>query len=105
MQYQERFVKQRNELINHYSKGFNILKNPVIFDNDYEFQLRAGVRDFIADKGYFELNSQESQAIENNNLFADDSAKRIERNWKNKSIEEVVGVVKRRVEVKAKVIA
>ena len=105
MQYQERFVKQRNELLNHYSDSFDIVGVKTVFDKDYKFQLRAGVRDFIADKKYFELSSQESQTIENNDLFADDSVKRIERNWKNKSIDEVVRIVKENVEVRKRIVA
>tara|TARA_Y100000310_G_C20474908_1_gene711921 strand:- start:92 stop:409 length:318 start_codon:yes stop_codon:yes gene_type:complete len=105
MQYQERFVKQRNELLNHYGESFDVTGVADVFDNDYELLLRVGVRDFIVDKKYFEFSSQESQAIENNNLFADDSAKRIERNWKNKSIDEVVRVVKDKVEVRKRTVA
>ena len=104
MQYQERFVKQRNELIEHYSNAFENINFNNRFDKDYEFQLRAGVKDFITDKKYFELNSQENSEIENNNLFADGSAKRIERNWKSKSIDEVVRMVKGNASIKEEVI-
>ena len=95
MDYQERFVKDKNKLLNHFSEGFDVVGLPKVIDGKYKQELGKGIREYAEDKSYFKLFPKERQSIEGNESFAEDSADRIERNWLNQSVEEIIRMSKK----------
>ena len=93
MDYQERFNRQRNELFNHFNQGFDA----VGVANVDIYGLRQGVREYAEKEGYFRLTPQEIAEIKGNDLFADNSAKRIPMDWKSKAVDEVVRIFREKV--------
>jgi hypothetical protein len=87
MQYQERFVKQRNELIEHYSRGFDVVPSS---KKALVKEITQGVQEYISNKGYFKLNSGEKQKLQLDNTFAKDVVNRIPMNWENSVIKDVL---------------
>ena len=84
--YQERFSRNRTKLLEHFRQGFDAVGVSKVDVSG----LRQGVREYAEDHGYFKLTPQEIDEIKNNDLFADNSAKRISRDWESKAVDEVV---------------
>ncbi len=89
--YQKKFVRQREELRNHFEEGYKRLIVPRNL-----LGVAEGVRDYIKDHKYFELTPEERKAISENPDFDASAADEIEIRAQKQAIDEVIRMCRER---------
>lgn len=90
--YQERFSRQRGELMRHFEDGYNRVAVPRNLNG-----VVAGVGDYIRDHEFFRLTPDERRAISGNPDFNPSAVDGIETSAKKQAINDVIKVCRERI--------
>ena len=87
----ERFAKERDDLIRHYTEAYEKFPNA---SRDPK-EIRAAVREYIETKGYFTPTDQERRQYQKNLDLAEGALEKTTKGWRESTVKDVLRAIER----------